>query len=190
MAGALTAMVWVREEYAGELAVVLTWLSVLLPWNVTYSPAIPNAGGASALFVRFPFVQVVFVWGVPGIDPVRTNVPVPGWLLPGVFPETFSALTLQAGQGILLGYQVWALGALVVLLALGLSVAYYREEERMEAGPVDPVRALGGLLGLAGVLFVVASYFVATRGFPGIPLPLGAVLMLAFAGVLLTADRT
>lgn len=183
-------MLWVREEYAGELAVVLTWLSVLLPWNVTYTPSIPDTGGASILYVRFPFVQAVFVWGLPGIDPVRTNVPVPGWLLPSVFPRTFSALSFQAGQGILLGYQVWALGAFVMLVAFGVSIAYYRREQRLEAAALDPVRTLAGLLVLSGVLFAVASFLIATRGIPGIPLPLGTVLMLVFGGVLLTADRT
>lgn len=179
-------MVWVRSEYAGELAVVLTWLSALIPWNVTYSPSV---GGGSALFVRFPFFQIRYVWGVPIAQPVRLTVPVPGWLLPGIFPRDFSALAFQADQAILLAYRTWAVGAAALGVAVALSIAYYRYEERVEALAVDSVRLLGALLGLTGVVLAVATYYLFTRGFPGVPLPLGVVFLLAFGGLLLTVDR-
>ncbi|MFB6096000.1 MAG: hypothetical protein ABEJ74_01260 [Haloferacaceae archaeon] len=179
-------MVWVRSEYAGELAVVFTWLSALVPWNVTYSPDI---GGGSALFVRFPFVQVRYVWGVDVPQPIRTTVPVPGWLLPGVFPPDFSALVFQEGHTILLAYQVWAVGAAVLAVAVAFSVVYYLREERVEAMAVDPVRLLGVLLATAGVVLGVATYLLATRGFPEVPIPLGVLFLLGFGVVLLTAER-
>ena len=167
-------MVWVRSEYAGPLAVVLTWLSALLPWNVTYSPAV---SGGSVLFVRFPFFQVRYAFGVPFADAVRVFDPL-------------SAVAFQSGNSIQLAYEAWAVGAAVLAVAVAASVAYYAREDAFESGPVDPVRLLGGLLGLGGVVLAVATYLLATRGFPGVPLPVGVVFYLAFSGLLLTADRT
>ncbi|SFR45906.1 DUF7549 family protein [Halogeometricum limi] len=167
-------MVWVRSEYAGPLAVVLTWLSVLLPWNVTYSP---DVSGGSVLFVRFPFFQIRYAFGVPFADAVRLSDPL-------------SAVAFQAGNSIQLAYEVWVVGAAVLLVALAVSVAYYAREKRLESGPVDPVRALGALLGVAGVVLAVATYLLWTRGFPGVPLPVGVVFLFVFAGLLATVERT
>jgi hypothetical protein len=165
-------MVWVRSEYAGELAVLSAWIAALVPWNVTYSPAV---AGGSVLFVRFPFLQVRFAWGVPVARAVAVSDPL-------------SAIEFQAGQSIELAYQVWAVGAVVLAVALLLSVAYYLREDRLEAGPVDPVRVMGALLGLGGVVLSVSTYLLVTRGFPGVPVPL-VVVHLALAGVLLRVDR-
>lgn len=178
-------MVWVRSEYAGELAVLLAWLSALIPWNITYSS---NLGNASALFLRFPLFQVRFIWGIDVDRNVALTAPIPGWLLPGSL-KRFSALAVQDGFSILLAYQVWAVGAAVFALAIALSIAYYRREEQVEDLPVDPVRLMGGLLGVSGAVFAVATYFLYTRGFPGVPLPIGVVFLLVFAGLLLSAER-
>ncbi|WP_416839221.1 hypothetical protein [Haloferax sp. DFSO52] len=165
-------MVWVRSEHAGALAVVSTWLCVLLPWNVTYTP---NISGISLLFVRFPFVEIQYAWGLSQRVAVR---------------DPFSALALQSGQGVVIAYQTWVLGAVVMALAVLFSLAYYLREERIEAGPVDPVRLLGGLLGVIGISLAVSTYLLATRGIPGIPLPIGVVISLVFAGILLTVERS
>ncbi|RYJ13275.1 hypothetical protein ELS19_04355 [Halogeometricum borinquense] len=167
-------MVWVRSEYAGPLAVVLTVLSVLLPWNVTYSASI---SGGSVLFVRFPFAQIRYAFGVPFAEAVRLFDPM-------------SAIAFQAGSTIQLAYEVWAVGAAVLAVALLVAIAYYFREDAVESGPVDPVRLLGGLLGLAGVVLAVATYLLVTRGFPGVPLPVGVVFLFVFAGLLLTVERT
>lgn len=185
MASTQTHMVWVRSKYAGELAVLLAWLSALIPWNITYSP---NIGNVSALFVRFPLFQVRFVWGVDVSRNVALTAPIPGWLLPS-WLDQFSALSFQEGQTILLAYQVWAVGAAVFTAAIVLSIAYYLREERVEAAAIDPVRLMGGLLGLTGGVFAVATYLLYTRGFPGVPIPVGVVFLLAFAGLLLSAER-
>lgn len=178
-------MVWVRSEYAGELAVLLAWLSALIPWNVTYSP---DLGNVSALFVRFPLFQVRFVWGVDVDRNVALTMPIPGGLLPGSL-ERLSALAVQQGQTILVAYQAWALGAAVFAVAVALSLAYYLREERVEALAVDPVRLMGGLLGLTGVVFAAATYLLYARGLPGIQIPAGVVFLLLFAGLLLSAER-
>lgn len=166
-------MVWVRSEYAGELAVVSAWIAALTPWNLTYSPEI---AGGSLLFVRFPFFQVRFTWGVPAAAPIAVSDPL-------------SAIGFQAGQSLQLAYQVWAVGAGFLAFALVLSVAYYLREARLEAARLDPVRVMGGLLGAGGAVLAVSTYLVVTRGFPGYPVPL-VVVHLVFAGLLLTVDRT
>jgi uncharacterized protein (TIGR04206 family) len=166
-------MVWVRSEYAGELAVLSTWLSAFIPWNVTFSTL---SGGGSVLFVRFPLFQVRYTYGVPFAQGTRVTDPL-------------SAVAFQSGNSIVVAYQAWVVGAAVFGLAVALSLAYYAAEERVEALPVDPVRILGALLGFTGLVLAAATYFLVTRGFPGTPLPVGVVFLLIFAGVLLTIDR-
>jgi uncharacterized protein (TIGR04206 family) len=166
-------MVWVRSEYAGELAVLSTWLSVFIPWNITLS----SVSGGSVLFVRFPFVQVRYAYGVPFAQGTLVMDPL-------------SAISFQSGNSIAVAYQAWAVGAGVFALAVGFSVAYYVAETRVEALPVDPVRIAGALLGLTGVVLVGATYLLVIRGFPGIPIPVGVLFLLLFSAVLLTIDRT
>lgn len=181
-------MVWVRSEYAGELAVLLAWFSALIPWNIKYSTLDAFGAEVSALFIRFPLFQVRFVWGADIDNPLLVSFPVPGWLLPESLIE-LSALATQQGLGILVAYQVWALGAVVFAGAVGLSVAYYLREERVESLGVDPVQLMGALLGVTGLVFVAATYLLYTRGFPGIPIPVGVVFLLLFSGLLLSAER-
>jgi uncharacterized protein (TIGR04206 family) len=165
-------MVWVRSEYAGELAVLSTWLSVFIPWNVTLS----SVSGGSVLFVRFPFVQVRYTYGVPFAEGTLVLDPL-------------SAIAYQAGNSIAVAYQAWAVGAGVFALAVGFSILYYAAESRVEAFPVDPVRVAGALLGLTGVALAGATYLLVTRGFPGLPIPVGVVFLFVFSGVLLTIER-
>jgi len=164
---------WVRSEYAGELAVLLTWLATFIPWNV----ASASSQGASVLFVRFPFVQVRYV---AGIDLAR-GVTV---------ADPLSAIAFQRGQSIEIAYQVWAVGAAVFAVALVVSVLYYRNEAWAESWPVDPVRLLGALLLGTGGIFAGATALLARHGFSSLPLPIGVVFLLAFGGVLLTVERT
>jgi uncharacterized protein (TIGR04206 family) len=165
---------WVRSEYAGELAVLLTWLSAFLPWNVTYSSGI---GRGALLFVRFPLVQIRYSFDVPLARSVAVADPL-------------SAIAFQRGQSIELAYQAWAVGAAVFVVALVVSVLYYHDESWAESWAVDPVRLLGGLLFATGVGFAVATYLLLTRGFPGVPIPIGVVFLLLFGGLLLIVDRT
>jgi len=166
-------MVWVRAEHAGALAVVSTWLAALVPWNVTYSA---NVSGGAVLFVRFPFFQVRYAFGVPLARRVAVSDPL-------------SAVAFQAGQTIQVAYQAWAVGAAILAVAVVVAAGYYRYEAAVEAGPIDPVRLLGGLVGLAGVVLAAATYLLATRGLPGVPIPVGVVVLLVLGGVLLTVER-
>lgn len=171
-------MVWVRSEYAGELAVVFAWLTALLPWNITYS-TIPGLG--SALFVRFPFVQVRYAFGLPVAEATAVRSPL-------------GAMELQAGQTVAVGYQAWVVGAAAVGAALLLSLALYRYEESVETGfadalGIDVVRAMGALLGFSAVALSAATWLIWSRGLPGVPIPVGVVLLYVFAGVLLVVQR-
>jgi hypothetical protein len=165
---------WVRSEYAGELAVLVTWLSAVIPWNVTY---VSNVASGALLFVRFPLLQIRYSFGVP----VARGV---------VVADPLSATALQRGQPIELAYQVWSLGAAVFLSALVVSAVYYRREAWVESWPLDPVRLLGGLLVLTGTAFAGATWLLLTRGFPGVPLPVGVGFLFLFGAVLLVADRS
>jgi len=164
---------WVRSEYAGELAVLLTWLSAFIPWNVSFA----SASGASVVFVRFPLVQVRYVFGIALARGVAVADPL-------------SAIAFQEAQPIELAYQVWAAGAAVFVVALAVSVLYYRDEAWAESWPVDPVRLLGGLLLGTGLVFAGATSLLLSRGFGGLPIPIGVVFLCLFGGVLLTVERT
>lgn len=163
---------WVRSEYAGELAVLSAWLAALLPWSVSFVRAL----GGGLLVVRFPLFEVRYGIGLPLARAVEVSGPV-------------AAARLQQGTASAAGYRLWIPGAVVVGLALALSVVYYRREERLEAGPLDPVRAMGLLL-LGGSLVFAGTTFLLASGFPGATLPVGVPLTLALALALLVADRT
>lgn len=163
--------VWVRSEYAGELAVLSAWVAALLPWSVSFVRAL--SGGL--LVVRFPFVEVRYGIGLPLARAVEVVGPL-------------SAFRLQQGTTSAAGYRLWVPGAAVFVIALALSVAYYLRETRLEAGPVDPVRAMGVVL-LAGSLVLGGASLLLFDGFPGVTVPVGVPLTLMLAFTLLVADR-
>jgi len=175
-------MVWVRSEYAGELAVLSTWLTLFLPWNVFYA----TVSGGSVLFVRFPFLQVRYAFGVPFVRATDVSTPV-------------SAYLLQSGTSVQVAFGLWLVGAAVVLAALAVSVYYYREEERAEAWSVDPVALLGGLSTVAALSFLAASALFPERflgvslgvggGLAGVSVPAGALVQLLLGVALLRAER-
>ncbi|SNZ04451.1 hypothetical protein SAMN06269185_0565 [Natronoarchaeum philippinense] len=168
-------MAWVRSEYAGELAVVAAWLAAVLPWNVTYT-GIPGTD-LSALFLRFPFLQTRYIFGLPRDDQ-------------RLFYDPVAALDQVSGVSEML-YYLWIAGAAVVLLAVLLSFAMYAAEDAVEElSPVHPVRAMGGLLALATAFLTAATVAIATNGDfgGGIPIPVGLVVLGSLAAVLLRAE--
>lgn len=168
-------MVWVRSEYAGELAVVSAWLAVVIPWNFTISERIFEG---RLVFVRFPLVEIQYGWG---LQITELNGVAIRWLP--------AAYRLQSTEAVASAYQTWALAAGVLLLAIGFSIIYYQYEDRIEAGPLDPVRTIGGLLIVTGGLFLGASALFYWNGIPGLPLPVGTVVLLVLGVVLLGVER-
>ncbi len=222
---------WARSEYAGELAVLSTWLCALLPWSVTlFSP--PEL---TAITLRFVPLRLLSILGaeLPGERPVLFVWQVPGFVAtPG---ETLAAVA-------------WLAGSAGFLVPLGLSVGYYLRDDRVErrftprltfglaaasvglviatalavglsgdllallaaaavtplvAGLVDhrrapgagrtrtygdPVRALGLLLLVAGLVLLVPlwQHWQATAG---TTVPVGILFQLGFGLVLLRTER-
>jgi hypothetical protein len=169
--------VWVRSEYAPELAVVFAWFGALIPWNVTFSEL---QGVGSVLFVRFPLFQIRYAYRVPAAEAISIRGP-------------YSAIQFQrAGEQvgtIADAYTVWLLGAVLVAAALALSVALYLAEERVTERLRAPVTLMGALLVLAGMVHAVTTVLLYTRGFPGLPVPVGVPFELGFGALLLSAER-
>lgn len=165
-------MAWVKSEYAGAFAVLSTWLVSLLPWSVTYF----QIESVSVVALRFLFFRVQYIFGasVAGEKPFLWT-----WEVPGFAGTPELVVTAQV-----------ALAAAVVYLApLGISVAYYLAEERVESLAVDPVRVIGALLGVVGLLFLAGGAML-FRYRAGLVAPIGAPVVLALSYLLLTADRT
>lgn len=162
---------WVRSEYAGELAVLSAWLCALLPWSLSYGQ--PGAG--HQVRIHFTYLYLQFT---PGLDFAGFSVFV------------HEGPASAANETIATGYQLWIAGAALLTLAVALSVVYYVYEERLEETlPVDPVRLMGGLLVAAGIPLVGAIYFLWT-GLAAWTLPVGVVFMFVLGGALLTVERT
>lgn len=201
---------WVKSEYAGELAVLSAWIAVLLPWNVTYS-SFGDIG--STLFVRFPFLQVQYTW-LPRITrqgEVITLRQTGVELVKGVWvadPITATVAAEGVAQNVVQVSATWTVGGALLALAFLLSLAMYFFEDRVEAlgaslgasiesGPApnslstlaDPVRAMGALLLAGSVVLLVATYQIMTSTLPGFPIPVGIAITLVLSYTLLRVDR-
>lgn len=165
-------MAWVNSEYAGEFAVLITWLLALLPWSASFF----QVSNLSVVAVRFTFFRVQYVFGatLDGARPFLWTWQVPGF-------EGTTELTLTA--------RVALAAAVVYLVPLLVSVAYYLDEERVEELPVDPVRLLGALLGVVALL-LTASAALLVRYRAGFVVPIAPPFALVFAYLLLTVERT
>lgn len=164
---------WIDAEYRNVLAVIAAWMTALIPWNVTHSAL--DIG--TVLFVRFPLFQVRYIYGFP--------------LAKGLAIQTApGAMAFQQGQTIVEAYTVWVVGAAVFVVALLLSFAMYAFEENVANLPVpfEPSRVMGGLLVVTAVVLSVATWLLYTRGFPGIPIPIGVVALYVLGGILLLAE--
>lgn len=165
---------WVRSEYAGELAVLSAWLCALLPWSVSYG----SGQGIRLIRVHFLYVYFQFAPGSGLSNLLDTTVLVS------------EAAGFADNTSVVFGYRLWLLGMAIVTLALALSVAYYRLDEDLEArSPIDPVRLMGGLLVAAAAPLAAATYFL-HAGLIGFTAPVGVLFMLVLGGLLLLVERT
>ncbi|MFB6086908.1 MAG: hypothetical protein ABEJ85_00175 [Haloarculaceae archaeon] len=171
-------MVWVRKEYAGELAVTFTWLSALLPWGASWVKGTLGEGvTVTVVNVRFVFFQFHYLFGISfGKQPLAGLVQFVHEI-PGYVPNN------QRLEGWL-----WLGAATVYLGLLLLSVAFYVDEERVtEALPVDPVRLFGAVLGGVGLVLMAVSVMLFSHQ---TTIPIGAVFMTVFGALLLRVERT
>lgn len=193
----LPVMTWVRSEYAGELAVLSAWLSMLLPWNIVYHPDAPV--NSTVVFLRFSVfeLQIRFPFLFELGDQLTSAAPALATRYPGT--ELFWGMFLTSPVGaishydgyMLWGSVAWALASLALVGAFLASVALYLDEAGFEErSAVDPVRLIGGLLGAASVATAAASvlYFL-DRGIAGTPVPVGVLVMGALSVALLRVDR-
>ncbi len=168
---------WVKSEYAGALAIVSTWLCALLPWSVTlFQEDVGPDVALAAVWIRFLPGRLLYLSGVgPGEkSPYRWVWEVPGFV---------------ATRGEALAGYVWLAGAAVFAVAFAVSLLYYVRETWVESWRVDPVRLLGSLLFMTG-LVLSAAVVVLWRFQSGVVVPVGVLFHLGLGGVLLQADRT
>lgn len=162
---------WISRDAERSVGAMVAALALLIPWEFTY---VDRAGGL--LLLRFPVFEVRFIGGLGGFQPIRTPL------------YLYNRQLANQGVGdLLLMYQLWMAGAVIVLLAVLLGIAAYVTDP-LEGGP-NPTRILGGLLVAGGTCFVGAWYFLATSGFRGLDIPLGALLVPALGAALLFAER-
>lgn len=165
-------MAWVKSKYAGELAVLSTWLVAVAPWSVS----VFGNGQVTGVVFRFLPFRVQYLYGIS--IPNELNFI---WAWEAMqFPE-FTGLSGTLGTVALALFAV----------AFGASLYYYkREAEFADRLSLDPVRFFGALLGAVGLLTLGATVLLnLDGGFPGATVPVGALVAPVLAGVLLTVDR-
>lgn len=161
---------WVRSEYAGELAVLSTWLCAVAPWAVTWA----TGEEISGYFFWFHPLNLLFISGVD----LRGERPLWVW--------DFLDFSLYPGETYVTYF--WLGGAALFAVALGFSIVYYFDEDQIQSLPVDPVRTLGGLLVASG-LVLVGAYALLVQNHSGTTLPLGLGLQLLLGVILLQTER-
>jgi len=198
---------WVKAKYANELAVLSAWLAALLPWTVTYSGQGQGPLGSTLILVRTGVLEVQFVQALPrevvvdgqaqrleNLREVLAAVGISGLRLSdGVWASTPIASALaQSGNpeaGVRNAALVGGAGGALILAAVGISLLLYAREQWVES-LFDPVRLIGTLLGGATAAFAVAAVYRWQSSIPGVPIPVGLVVIGVLAAMLLTVDRS
>jgi len=170
---------WVRSEYAGELAVAATWLTALLPWSVSFLSRSPTNADVrfTVVNVRFVLFQFHYLYGVSFGDQSLTDLVQVVPRIPAFVPEN---QVLEAWLW------VGAAGLFGALFALSL-VYYAREEWLVERAPVDLVRTFGAVFALLALAFSVATVMFNDHQ---ATVPVGVLFLWVFAAVLLRVERT
>lgn len=191
---------WVRSEYANELAVLSAWLALFVPWSGATHTEVHTSGlEGDIIFIRFPFFELQFRTPAFVEDANQGIVQELGMLestYPGaeLFGNTFVTTPLSSVQfydaTLRQASLLWLVAAIGFALALLLSLALYTREERVvETLPVSPVRLMGALLGVGALGTAGASYFhYAARDTVGFPIPAGVVVVAVLAAVLLRTE--
>ena len=192
-------MAWLNEEYADEFAVLTTWLAALLPWSISWGS--DPATQSLLVFFRLPIVD--FQLRFP------TEVTVDGQVIETTIPqrlaEQYGGIDLVANAHVVFppsrlgavdgthswAYLAWSVATVVFLIAFVLSLAMYWREDAVQARlPVEYATLTAGLFGVLAVLLGVATIgLFQAGGAYGTPIPIGVVLLGAFAVLLWRAER-
>lgn len=188
---------WVRSEYANELAVLSAWLAVVVPWSGARHTETEAGLASEVTFLRFPLLELQFRDpAVIEVDGDRQEVGIladsyPGTELFGNVFVTSPVSSLGFYSGTLWGATLlWAVAALAIGLAFAFSLALYTREERVAAAlPVSPVRLMGGLLavGALGAAGASGLHYLA-RDTVGFPIPAGVLVIAGLAAMLLRTE--
>jgi len=167
-------MAWVKSEYAGELAVLSTWLVAIAPWSVS----VFGVGPVTGVVFRFLPFRVLYLYGIE----------IPNEL---TVLWAWESSATQGGDAAVLAATLWTAAVAVFAVAFVASVAYYaREAAFANRLPVDAVRFFGALLGVVGLLVLAATVlFNTSSGYAGTTIPVGALVAPVLAALLLTVDR-
>lgn len=167
---------WVRSEYAGALSVLFTWASAVIPWSVSMQ----GQEAFTFVVIRFPLFAFQFLYGI-----VIRGGEVP-------FLLVYDAPAFSQSAAVSNAYRVWLAGAAIYVVALAVSVGYYAREDRVESAMRarlgDPVRVLGVLVAVSGIV-LGASTVMLWQSLAGLTIPLGWLFMIGFGAVLLRVDR-
>lgn len=168
-------MAWVKSEYAGEFAVLSTWIIALLPWSTSVLRIQFRGTDATIVIIRFLYFRLQYIFGISFGSQERPFLP-------------FTDAVSFNPESLALASWLWVAGAVVSFVPVGISVAYYAREEWLESkSPTDPVRVQGVLVGLVGVLLAASTaLFMANQN---VTVPVGALFALVFAYLLLTVER-
>jgi len=193
---------WVRSEYANELAVLSAWLAVFLPWSGATHTQRGTVLGAEVesdiVFLRFPLVELQFRSPAviqSGAERIEVDAAL-DTAYSGT--ELFGDIYLTTPPSSVLFYDstlrqaslLWMVGAVGFALAVLLSLALYIREDRVVAAlPVSAVQFMGALLGIGalGTAGASALHFVA-RDTVGFPVPVGVLIIAVLAAVLLRTE--
>jgi uncharacterized protein (TIGR04206 family) len=173
-------MVWVKSEYAEELAVLVTWLSALLPWSVSYGTfAVSESNELTLVILRFPYLAIRYQLGFQILNGTTVQTPL------GFRQEVVAAGESTAAQ--IPGFDLWLVALALLTVALAISFLMYFEVDAVDALPLDPVRILGGLLLAVGVVLLGSTYVLFSTQ-SALFIPFGVLLHLAFGVILLRVD--
>jgi hypothetical protein len=189
-------MVWVDSEYTEEFGVLATWLSMIVPWSVTYFTDAPLQSivafvRVSVFELQLRFPSTITFDGVPLEVANALAAEYSGIQLFGNFYATVPpAAAIRYNGPLALANWAWTLAAVVMLLAFGLSVSMYvRTDNTRERLPRPYHRIAGTLLGLASVLSLIATVgMYLERDVVGVPIPVGVVIVGGLAVALLRAE--
>ena len=189
-------MAWVKSEYAGEFAVLSTWIAVALPWTVSRTKDGPLQSvlfffrfGIFEVQLRFPS-KITFN-GVPLEVERALAVVYSGTEVGGNFYLDVPPLAATFYDGTMaLAYVAYTLGAVLLAGAFVLSLAVYLRESRVRSMlPMRYPRLTGYVLAAVTLFFTVSTVALAQGSVPmGLPIPVGLVVLAFLAAVLIRAD--